>query len=585
MSFGAPQLLALLAAVPLAALAVALFARWRSRAEARFLGERAAATPDAASARPRLALKGALLALGLALLALAAARPQIGSREVPVERRGIDLVIALDVSRSMDAADVIPSRLAGAQEAIGALLDRLHGNRVGLVLFARDSVVRSPLTEDLTVIDRLVTSATQERGLTAPGSSLGAGVDAAAESLAASEAVSRAIIVVSDGEDFGGTAVEAVQRAAGEGILVYTAGVGTRSGAPLLEVEPEGERIPMVEETPGGPIVTRLDEGLLRRMADIGGGSYLGLSGTNGSLAPLADELGGLEKTLFALESKSRPVERFQWFVAAGLALLALESVLPASRGQPRRRSGATRWPLLPAAVLVAFATAACVASAHRLNEEGNSLYEEGAFGEALEAYREAQVERPDLAELNYNAANALHRLEDYERAVDEVLRALPIEDDDLAFRAYYALGNNYYRLGRLADAFDAYKRALILDPSDVDAKFNLELVGRLLAQQLPGAPAPGEDGQPPPTGQQVPAEGEEGQAVPDGAEGPPGEAGPGDQRREELDRALSDALAGIDEQFTVEEALDVLDLLRERQSLEPGLPSLSPAVPGEPDY
>jgi Ca-activated chloride channel family protein len=576
MSFAEPSFLALLAAVPLAGLAVALLLRWKARAEARFVGERGRAAAGAGAGHLRPALKGALLTLALALLALAAARPQIGSREVPVERRGIDLMIALDVSRSMDAADVTPSRLARSQEEIGALLERLAGNRVGLVLFGGDALVRSPLTSDLAVVDGLVAAATRERGLTAPGSSLGAGVERATEALAASEAASRAIVVVSDGEDFGGQVPEAVQQASDEGILVYTAGVGTSSGATL----------PAAEEKAEVPTVTRLNEGLLRRMASTGSGSYVDLSVPEGTLAPLAGDLGALEKTLFAVESQSRPIERFQWFLAAGLALIAIEFVLPAGGGRPRRGTRPRRWPLLPAAMLVAFVTAACVASVHSLNEEGNRLYQEGDFAGALEAYREAQVERPDLAELNLNAANALDRLEEYERAVDEVLRAFPIDDPALAFRAEYGLGNHYFRLGRLADAFEAYRRALVLDPSDADAKFNLELTARLLAQQPPEAPAQGEDGeQAPAAGAPAPTEGEAEQPPPGQPGAPPSEPSAGDERLEQAKRALSDALAGIEGEFTVEEALKVLDLIGERQSLEPSLPSLSPAASGEPDY
>jgi Ca-activated chloride channel family protein len=579
-SFAAPHFLVLLVAAPLAGLALALLLRWQERAGARFLGEQAAG-----GGRGRLLplVKGGLLVLALALLALAAARPQIGSREVPVERRGIDVMIALDVSLSMDATDVIPSRLSGAQEAIGGLVERLAGSRVGLVLFARDAVVRSPLTTDLTVVERLVAAAEQERGLTAPGSDLGAGVDAATEALAAGETVEQAILVVSDGEDFGGQALDAVQRAAAEGIVVHVAGVGTAIGAPLLTAEIESGRVPMVEERPGEPVVTRLNEGLLRRVAAAGGGTYVNLAGA-ADLTPLAGKLGELEQTVFAVESQERPVERFQWFLAAGLVLVAVEVALPGALPRPGART--RRWPLLPAAVLVAFLAAGCVASVHTLNDDGNRLYEEGAFAEALEKYRQAQVERPDLPELNYNAANALHRLEDYERAVDEVLRALPIDEPDLAFRAYYSLGNDYYRLGRPSDAFAAYKQALILDPSDVDAKFNLELVGLLLAQQPPEAPAPdAADGQPPPSAQVPGSEGEGEQALPAGPEGPPGEPGADDEARQQVEQALADALAATEEELSVEQALKVLDLIRERQRLQPGLPSLSPPVPGEPDY
>jgi Ca-activated chloride channel family protein len=173
-SFGEPWYLLLLAAVPLAGLTLAILWRWRGRAEAVYAGRGDLARLSPGRSPVRRALKAVLLLAALTLLALATARPQIGSREVPLERRGVELMIVLDVSESMEADDVAPSRRERARQEIDGLLDRLQGDRVGLVLISGSAFLRSPLTSDLGVIKQLVASASQERLLLEAGTALSA---------------------------------------------------------------------------------------------------------------------------------------------------------------------------------------------------------------------------------------------------------------------------------------------------------------------------------------------------------------------------------------------------------------------------
>jgi Ca-activated chloride channel family protein len=570
-SFGAPQFLPFLAAVPLVGLALVALWRWRARAEAAYAGRGALDAVSPGRSPARRALKAGLLLAALALLALAVARPQVGSREVPLERRGVDLMIVLDVSESMEASDVAPSRREQAQEEIGALLDRLRGDRAGLVLVAGGAFLRSPLSSDLRVIKQMVASASRERIFLQAGTALADGIDAAAEALSESKTATRIILVVSDGEDHQGRALEAARSAHGKGMLVYAAGAGTTAGGTIPQVDPAtGATQPKVDPDTGAPVVTRLDETLLRALATAGGGRYVALDGSGTPLAALADDFAHLQSTVFATSTERQPEERFQWFLAGAALLLALDMVIPDTRGRPRwsRRKAAALGPLALVAGLLA---AACASTALSLNDDGNRFFAQGQYDRALESYQRAQAERPDLLQLDYNIGNALHRLGDYPRAVEETQRATAATDSDLAFRAYYSLGNHYFRLGQLQAAFDAYKQALILKPNDLDSKYNLEVVTRALAEQPPPEQSPGAGpSQESPPGEATPAPGEgaggeetpqEGQTPPSSGESP---------QTTSPERSLAEALAGIDEEFTIEEALRVLDALREQQRLQP---------------
>jgi len=570
-SFGALQFLPFLAAIPLAGLALAALWRWRSRAEAAYAGRGALDAVSPGRSPARRALKAGLLMAALALLALAAARPQVGSREVPLERRGVDLMIVLDVSESMEASDVAPSRRERAQQEIDALLDRLRGDRAGLVLVAGSAFLRSPLSSDLGAVKQMVASASLERFLLQAGTALADGIDAAAGALSESKTAARIILVVSDGEDHQGRALEAARSASGKGLLVYAAGVGTAAGGTIPQVDPAtGATQPKVAPDTGAPVVTRLDDTLLRALATTGGGRYVALDGPGTPLAALADDFARLQTTVFATGSKRQPEERFQWFLAGTALLLVLETAISDTRGRPRW-SGRKAVALGPLALLAGLLAAACASAAHSLNDDGNRFFAQGQYDRALESYQRAQAERPDLLQFDYNIGNALHRLGDYSRAVEETQRATAATDSDLAFRAYYSLGNHYFRLGQLQAAFDAYKQALILKPDDLDSKYNLEVVTRALAEQPPPEQSPGAG---PPQestpGEATPAPGESagGGATPQEGQTPPpsGES----PQTASPERSLAEALTGIDEEFTIEEALRVLDALREQQAQQP---------------
>jgi tetratricopeptide (TPR) repeat protein len=217
-------------------------------------------------------------------------------------------------------------------------------------------------------------------------------------------------------------------------------------------------------------------------------------------------------------------------------------------------------------------------------NAAANRLYADQTYEEALAAYEELLAERPDVPELGYNAGNTLNRLGNYERAVAETQRALPPKATALGAATYFSLGNHFFALNQLREAFEAYRSALLLDPSDEDAKFNLELT--LLRLQ---AQPPEQDGQGPPQGGQ-PQQPSEQQGQPQQQGQPSGSPQPGQQPSgtpqpspAQIERSLQEALRGLDEALTFEQALEILNLLRQQQERQQ--PSTQPGGSSGPDY
>ena len=279
-------------------------------------------------------LKRGLFALGIAVLILALARPRWGRSEIELERTGVDLIIALDVSRSMLVADVGPTnRLTAATTAVQRLLGEIGGDRVGLVMFAGESFMTAPLTRDHVAVERALVSADPAM-ISEQGSNLGEAIKRAKESFDRAAPESRTLLVVSDGEQLQGDAVEAALKAFREGIRVHTAGVGSATGARVpVRAAPVPE---FVRNSMGREVHSRRDEQRLQRIALAGGGLYTRIDEANSQA--LVDWFRRAAATLpRSIEKRvvNEPRERFQWPLALALAILAGEWML----GDRKQRS------------------------------------------------------------------------------------------------------------------------------------------------------------------------------------------------------------------------------------------------------
>lgn len=322
MLFGRPELLHLLWFLPVLA-AVAVLAAWGRRRRVARWGDSGLwrrLSPSRSNAFRAIRYTLAVTALGLAVVA--AARPQVGAQLVQVDRRGIDVVIALDVSLSMEATDVVPNRLERSKQEVRELFDGLQGDRMAVVLFSGDTFLLCPLTLDVAAAN-LFLDAVDVDVLPVPGTNL-------EEALAGALAVfdeeptgrGRAVVLFTDGEGHVGDPRATAEQIREQGIPVLTVGVGTPGGEPIPLFDGGGRRVGYKKDRAGNVVLSRLDEAVLRDVAEITGGRYFPATLQGHEVREMLDYLGKLERGELGDAFRRRVEERFQ--VPAGIALVLL---------------------------------------------------------------------------------------------------------------------------------------------------------------------------------------------------------------------------------------------------------------------
>jgi len=337
-TFNTPLALWLLLLIPAAVFLFVYAARRRTEALRLFFGGRAAPEQAYASRVARVRRRrGILVVLGVAFFILALARPLYGTSVREARQESLDLVIALDVSASMLAEDIAPSRLERARLAIFQLVEQRAGDRIGLVVFSGDAFLQCPLTTDRSAF-RLFLDAAGPDLLATPGTDFANALLTAHSALAddgeAGPPRPRAVLVVSDGEDHEGRLGEAVDALRDEGVLLLAAGVGTEEGAPI-PIYRGGQRVGFKTDATGAQVTSRLEEGVLRDIA--GRDGLVRLGGGNG-LAEISSHLDRLDRAILDTERYEASAERFQWPLALALLLLLAEQLLALRTIQTKRR-------------------------------------------------------------------------------------------------------------------------------------------------------------------------------------------------------------------------------------------------------
>ncbi|MFL5346890.1 MAG: VWA domain-containing protein [Hyalangium sp.] len=319
----------------LGALALVLALRRRSRVRA-LLNERLAPklAPGVSEWRP--ALQGGLYGLGLLLFGFALAQPQCGSKSELTKRKGIDVVVVLDASKSMLARDVQPSRLERAKLELTTLLDELKGDRVGLVVFAGDAFIQSPLTSDYSAV-KLFLRAVDPEQMPQGGSNIGSALTLAKQVLDNADrgAKERVIVLLSDGEDLFGEVNEAVDQLKDGNVQVLALGVGSESGEPIPIYNRRGEFVDYKKDSNGETVITRLDRAGLTAIAEATGGSFF-YQPRGVAMGQVVERIDKMQKSELESRVTVRYDERFQEYAIAGLALLVAGMMLvPSSRRRP----------------------------------------------------------------------------------------------------------------------------------------------------------------------------------------------------------------------------------------------------------
>jgi len=483
-----------LLAVSLPLLSWFLWWAWRKRQQliGQFVQSRLLAqlTVGVSVRRQKLRLLLVVLAVGLVFLALA--RPQYGFRWEEVKQRGLDIVVAIDTSRSMLAADVAPNRLTRAKLAALDLLRVARHDRLALVSFAGTAFLQCPLTLDDEAF-RQSLAALDVGIIPQGGTALAEAIETALSAFKDGQQNEKALLLLSDGEDHEGGAVEAAERAAKAGLRIFTIGIGTAEGD-RLRVKDEGGQTGYVQDESGQTVTSRLNEETLRKIAKAGKGEYVLLRGANQIELLYRSRLGLLAKSDLATRLAQQYYEQYQWPLGLAVVLLVLETFLPERRWVVRTAeiAAAANPALRKVVTVLALLALPLTASA----SAGRALrdYQAGKFQAAEREYQRLLQKRPDDARLQYNAGTAAYRASQFERATNALNAALFCSDPELLKRVFYNLGNAHYRLGERETDINAkvanweeslqhYDSALRLNPADADAKFNRDFVAKKLEE------------------------------------------------------------------------------------------------------
>jgi len=499
MNFGAPNWLWALAFLPLLVL---LYARAERRSAIKlreFVSPRLLPQLAGNVNRVRRAIRFAFVLFALALATIALAKPRWGYTYEDVKRRGLDLLFAVDTSRSMLSNDVAPNRLERVKLAAQDLITELQGDRAGLIAFAGRAFLQAPLTIDY---DAAVESINDLDTKTIPegGTNISEAIALATQTFGKSAMGNRALIIFTDGEELSGDAVSEAKKAADAGVKIFTIGVGTAQGS-LIPVEGNGEP-GFVKDAKGQVVKSKLDENRLREIAQATGGIYLHLESGPQTMRQLyAAGLSKLKTAEIDARLSSRPIERYEWPLAGAIvALIASLFINDRKRAQTPRRSPVKREVLVAASLLF-------VAAAEVNAVSGIDLYNKGRYEDAYAQFQkdlQDNINPADMPKMQFDAGAAAYKLRNYDKALEAFSQSLVDRSPRLQEKSRYNLGRtledradfgktNEETLKDLENAAQHYEQALKLDPQDKAAAERLEIVRKKIEKlkQHPKQPPP----------------------------------------------------------------------------------------------
>ena len=276
---------------------------------------------------------------GYVFLILALARPQLGTKLEEVKREGVDLMVAIDVSRSMQAEDVSPSRMAKARHELKTLIDRLQGDRVGIIPFAGDAYMACPLTTDYAAA-RMILDAVDVGSVPEQGTAIARSIEVASKGFVTEDNRQRVILLLTDGEDHEGKPQAAAKAAAEKGIIIYAVGIGSPGGVPIPVYDEYGNRTGYLKDD-GEVVTSKLDELTLQKVAFATDGKYYPARPGAAELDEIISEISGMERGEIESKIFTNYEERFQWALIPAFVLLILSSALPERK---KRREHLKSW-------------------------------------------------------------------------------------------------------------------------------------------------------------------------------------------------------------------------------------------------
>jgi len=413
-----------------------------------------------------------LVAFLLGVLAIAGLVKPEGSQIT--NRKGIDVMIALDVSNSMLADDIKPNRLERAKQIVTKIIDKLDDNRIGIVIFAGKAYVQMPMTADHSSA-KMYLSAISPDDIPTQGTVISEALRVSHAAFNTKEKKYRSIILITDGEDHDKDAIKITRQLADDGVMVNTIGIGSPNGALIRDKESNSYK----KDENGNPVISRLNEDELKSIAQNGNGLYQLFTTTDEVANNLQQKLSGLGQTTLTDTAFANYKYYFWYFLLGALILLVIEFFIP------ERRKGVYQTVTRSSVVTIVLLLLCNVPFAQNANKEiakGNEAYKKSQFDIASSSYQKALQKAPKNTVAAYNFGNALYKTDKPEDAVklyDNTIVAT--NEKGLKEKGYYNKGVAFQKQNKLPECIDAYKHALKIDPNDEDARQNLQ---RALAQQ-----------------------------------------------------------------------------------------------------
>ena len=437
--------------------------------------------PDVSRFRP--AVKFWILQGALALLIVMLARPQFGTKINNEQRVGIETIIAMDISNSMMAEDITPSRLDRSKMMVENLVDHFTNDKIGLIVFAGDAFVQLPITSDY-VSAKMFLSSIDPSMMATQGTDIARAIDMATHSFTQEEGIGKAIIVITDGEDHEGGALEAAKAAKDAGMRVYVLGVGSTKGSPI----PIPGSNDFMKDNTGNTVMSALNEDMCRQVAQAGGGAYIHVENNSAAQDQLDKELDKLAKKETTSTVYSEFDEQFQAVAILALLLLILEICIFDRRNPLLKRLslfGSKKKAAATMLLLMVAATASAQTADRQYIREGNKQFRLGQYDKAEVSYRKAVEKNPKNPQAAYNLGNALMAQKKDSAAVQQFEQSTRIETNPLRkAAAYHNMGVICQTHKMYGEAIEAYKNALRNNPNDDETRYNLVLCKHMKKKQ-----------------------------------------------------------------------------------------------------
>jgi len=319
--------------IPLLIIAMLIYNRWKKKALILFGENKLVKELMHSFSKWRTQIKNILTILVFIALIIGIANPQVGTKMEEVKREGVDLMIAIDLSNSMMAEDIKPNRLQRAKLAISQLINKLQGDRIGLIVFAGEAYVQLPITTDYSAA-KLFLSTVNTNIVPTQGTEIAKAIDLSVQSFDMENAQNKAIIIITDGENHDKKAIESAKKANELDIFVHTLGMGLAKGGPIPIYNKYGNRTGYRKDRDGKTVVSKLNENLLQQIADAGKGTYVRANNSKSGLSTLFAEINKMEKKEIGTMIFTEYKDRFQLFIGLALLLLIIDLMILARKNK-----------------------------------------------------------------------------------------------------------------------------------------------------------------------------------------------------------------------------------------------------------